>query len=83
MQQQVKVTGYIDVPDSWEFPDIDQRLVLDEVMVEIKGEKTMRAKTSGEASTKKHTLETVILTGASIAEVLPAAPNVDGQMELE
>jgi len=83
MQQQVKVTGYIDVPDGWEFPDIDQRLVIEGVMVEIKGEKTMRAKTSGEASTKKHTLETVLLTGATIANVLPAAPNVNGQTELE
>lgn len=83
MQQQIHVNGYIDVPDGWEFPDIDHRLTLQRVTVEVKGEKTLRAKTSGEASTKKHTLETVLLSGAAVGKILPPAPNVEGQESIE
>lgn len=83
MQQQIHVNGYIDVPDGWTFPEIDQRIELGHMIVEVKGDKTLRNKTSGEASTKKHTLLTTLLTGATVGKVLPPAPNVDGQTSID
>jgi hypothetical protein len=81
--QQVHVNGYIEVPDRWEFPAIDQRIELARVVVTIKGEKTLKAKSSGESSVRKHTLLTVLESGATIGKVLPAAPQVEGQTTLE
>ena len=81
--QQIHVNGYIEVPDRWEFPAIDQRIELGHVVVTIKGEKTMKAKSSGESSVRKHTLETVLESGATVGKVLPAAPQVEGQTTLE
>jgi hypothetical protein len=80
--QQIHVNGYIDVPDRWEFPEIDQLIDIKNVTVEVKGEKTMKNKTSGEASSLKHTLETRMLAGATVGKILPPAPNVEGQTAL-
>lgn len=87
MDKQIHTGGYIDVPDGFEFPDIgeliDQRIELKNVVLIVKGEKTMKNKTSGEASSRKFTLETALLTADWNGQFLAALPSDDAQTTID
>jgi hypothetical protein len=79
--KQVHFSGYIDVPDGFQFPDIDDlidaRLNLSAVILQVKGDKTMKNKTSGEASARKYTLETVVVSAKWNGKFMPAEADPD------
>jgi len=81
MEKQIHFTGYIDVPDGFEFPPIeeliDERLALTGVVLRVKGDKTMKNETAGEASARKYTVETVVVAAKWNGKFTPAVADPD------
>jgi hypothetical protein len=87
MEKRIHTTGQIEVPDGFEFPDIDdlidQRIELHDVTLVIRGDKHMKNKSAGEVSTRVYTLETAIDTASWNGKFLPALPEDEGQMAFD
>lgn len=87
MQKAIHFNGYIELPDGVEFGDIEeligQRLALSGVQVKVKGDKTMNNETSGEATTLKRTLETVVISAKWNGKFLAALPEDPNQTTID
>ena len=79
--KRVHVNGYIDVPDAWEFPEIDFRIDLRGGTLVVKGD-SRNKRGRGDTSEITYTLESR-LEGGKLGKVHDPEPEIEGQGSLD
>jgi hypothetical protein len=69
MLKRVQVTGFIEVQEGAELPELGQVLTISEMRVEVTGEHKDKQKRRGDAIELVYTRKTTMLEGASILKV--------------
>lgn len=71
MLKRVQVTGFIEVPEGTELPELGQIVTVSELRAEVTGELKEKQKRRGDVIELVYTRKTTMLEGAQILKVEP------------
>lgn len=84
MLKRVEVSGFIEVPEGTELPEMGDIVTVGEFRAEVTGEHKDKRKRRGDAGELVYTRKTTLLEGAQILKVEPAAePLFEGEEPTE